>query len=97
MVMISTCLFLANKGTPEHADTLTDHCHVKLMLLSERLHDLLERRVIVKLKTIPQSPLGVPVFGLLGCDRLRESKEGQGEVNKAVLVIFQLPLAINHL
>ena len=67
------------------------------MLLIEPCDDLLESRVILKLEPIPQRPLRRPVLGLLGRYRLRETKEGQGEVHEPIFVVIELVLAVYDL
>lgn len=67
------------------------------MLLIEPRDDLFESRVILKLEPIPQRPLRRPVLGLLGRYRLRETKEGQGEVHEPIFVVIELVLAVYDL
>ena len=67
------------------------------MLALEPVNDLLERRVVLELETIPERPLDVAVLVLLRRNGLREPEEGQRKVNEAVLVILQLVLAIDDL
>ena len=67
------------------------------MLLLEPCDDLLERRVILKLKPIPQRPLCCPVLVLRGRYRFRETEEGQGEVHESIFVVIELVLAVYDL
>ena len=90
-------LLLADERAPEHADALRDHADLKLVLALEPVDDLLERRVVLELEAVPERPLGVAVLVLLRRDGLRETEERQCEVDKAVLVVLKLVLAVDEL
>ena len=90
-------LLLADERAPEHADALADHADLELVLALEVVHDLLERRVVLELEAVPERPLRVSVLVLLRRDGLRETEERQCEVDKAVLVVLELVLAVDEL
>ena len=90
-------LLLADERTPQHADTLAHHGDVKLVVVLEEVHDLLQRRVVLELKAVPERPLRFIILVLGSGDRLRESEERQCQVHEAILVVLQLVLAINYL
>jgi hypothetical protein len=92
-----THLLLADERAPKHADTLADHGDVKLVLLLEPRNDLLEGRVILEFKPIPQRPLRRPVLVLLGLYRFRETEERQGEIDEPIFVLLELVLSVNDL
>ena len=92
-----THLLLTQERTPQHTDTLADHADVKLVLPLEPVDDFLECRVARELEAIPERPLDLSILALLGSDRLREAKEGQGKIHKAVLVGFECLLSIDDL
>ena len=94
---VSTYLLLSDERTPKHTDTLTDHAHIQRMLLPEPSDELLQRRVILELKTVPKRPLHTTVLALLRGDRLREPEERQSEIDETVLVVFELVLAVDDL
>lgn len=95
--LINPDLLLANEGAPQHADTLADHRNVELVVGLEPVYDVLQRRVVAELETVPQRPLGRAVLELRGGDGFREAKEGEGKIDKSILVLLQLRLAVNEL
>jgi len=79
-------LLLADERAPQHADALADHRDIKLVLVLEKVDDLLESGIVVELETVPERPFSLPVF-LLRCeDGLREAEERQSQVDESVLV-----------
>ena len=97
MSRLPTYLLLADERAPEHAHALADHTDVELVLLLEPVDNLLERGVPRELEAVPERPLDLSILALLGSDRLREAKEGQGKIHKAVLVGFECLLSIDDL
>lgn len=83
-------LLLADERTPKHADTLADHANVEAVLSLEEIDDLLERRVILKSKAVPKSPLSTAVLLLLCLNWFREAEEGEREVDEAILEVLEL-------
>ena len=59
--------------------------------------ELLERRVILELQPVPKGPLSVFEFVLCSSNGLRETEERQSKVDKAILEVLKLVLAINDL
>ena len=76
---------------------MANHGHIELVFLLEPVYDLLQWRIITELEAVPEGPLNGAILALLGSDRLREAKEGQGEINKAVLVGFECLLSVDDL
>ena len=66
------------------------------MLLLEPVDHLLECRVL-ELEAVPERPLCVAILLLRRRDGLGEAEEGQGEVDKTVLVRLELALAVDDL
>lgn len=73
----------------QHADALRDHRDFQLVDVFEVLEKLLECHLAIDLKSIPQSPLLVVIFLVLGALRLRECAQRQCEVDEAILVAIK--------
>lgn len=67
------------------------------MLCFEPRDEVIERRVVGKLESVPKRPFSGAVFTFRSCDRFGETKEWQCKVNKSILVVFELLLAVNDL
>jgi hypothetical protein len=76
---------------------LTNHGDVQLVLLLEPIHDVFERRVVLELEGIPKRPLRIVVLLLGRSNRLRETEEGQSQVDEAILVLFEFLFAVDDL
>jgi len=50
--------------------------------------ELLERRVVLELQSVPKSPLSLVEFALLDSYGFRKTEERQSEVDKTVLVVI---------
>lgn len=68
-------LLFANKRAPEHTNSLADHANLELLLCLEPVDDLLQRRVVIELESIPERPFDLTIFALLGGDGLGETEE----------------------
>jgi hypothetical protein len=93
----ATGLLFAYERAPEHADPLANHTDVEAVLRLEVRDDVLQSGVSLELESIPECPLRRSVFILHGANRLRETEEGQGEIDEAVLVVFEFTFAIDDL
>lgn len=72
-----TNLLLSNPWVPQHTDTLTDHRYSEFMVLLKVINDILECRIVLELKAVPECPFGLSVLGLRRCDGFGESEEWQ--------------------
>lgn len=96
-VRVSTHLFRRDERGPQHGNTLRNHLYFQLVVLLEPIQELLQRRIGLNLKPVPQSPLSLPILLLRRCNRLRETEEGQSQIHETVLVVLKLVLAVNQL
>jgi len=82
-----TNLFLTDERAPKHADTLTDHRDLELMVRLEPINDLTESRVILENESIPERPLRFAVFLFGSSDGFGEAEERQSKVDEPILVV----------
>lgn len=78
-------LGLRHEERVEHANALRQHRDLQLVLLLEIIYELLQRQFTANLEPVPQRPLLVVVRKFGRGDRLRETEEGQSEVNETIL------------
>lgn len=70
-----TNLFLTDKRAPKHADTLTNHRDLKLMVRLEPVDDITEGRVVLENESVPERPLRFAVLLLGSSDGFGEAEE----------------------
>lgn len=93
----STRLLRGDERGPQHGNTLRNHLYFQLVVLLEPFQELLQRRIALDLKPVPQSPLSLAILLLRRRNRLRETEEGQRQIHETVLVVLKLVLAVNQL
>jgi len=59
--------------------------------------DVLQRRIILELETIPEGPLNGTIRRLFGGDRFREPEEWKSQIDKSVLVVLKFVLLVDYL
>jgi len=67
------------------------------MFFLEVSDDVLQRRIILELETIPEGPLNGTIHRLFGGDRFRETEEWKSQINESVLVVLKFVLLVDYL
>ena len=67
------------------------------MFFLEVSDDVLQRRIILELETIPEGPLNGTIRRLFGGDRFRETEEWKSQINESVLVVLKFVLLVDYL
>lgn len=86
--LLLLCFWLEKRV--QHSYALREHCYFQFLLLFEVINKLAKGHFTSHFKTIPQSPCLFVVLLLLGSSRLRKCYQRKGNIDKSVLVSFDV-------